>query len=118
MFLIRTTNKKAEVGRTMKKKLMIFLVLSLLLVSGCSSSDESSDSEKKKTDMEKMDFSDEPENVIYLAGGCFWGIEKLMQSIPGVIDTESGYANGTGSSDAHYNIVTSGKTGFKETVRV
>ena len=41
-----------------------------------------------------------------------------MQSIPGVIDTESGYANGTGSSDAHYNIVTSGKTGFKETVRV
>ena len=36
----------------MKKKLMIFLVLSLLLVSGCSSSDESSDSEKKKTDME------------------------------------------------------------------
>ena len=118
MFLIRTTNKKAEVGRTMKKKLMIFLVLSLLLVSGCSSSDESSDSEKKKTDMEKMDFSDEPENVIYLAGGCFWGIEKLMQSIPGVTDTESGYANGTGSSDAHYNIVTSGKTGFKETVRV
>ena len=96
MFLIRTTNKKAEVGRTMKKKLMIFLVLSLLLVSGGSSSDESSDSEKKKTDMEKMDFSDEPENVIYLAGGCFWGIEKLMQSIPGVIDTESGYANGTG----------------------
>ena len=66
MFLIRTMNKKAEVGRTMKKKLMIFLVLSLLLVSGCSSSDESSDSEKKKTDMEKMDFSDEPENVIYL----------------------------------------------------
>ena len=55
MFLIRTTNKKAEVGRTMKKKLMIFLVLSLLLVSGCSSSDESSDSEKKKTDMEKME---------------------------------------------------------------
>ena len=56
--------------------------------------------------------------MIYLAGGCFWGIEKLMQSIPGVTDTESGYANGTGSSDAHYNIVTSGKTGFKETVRV
>ena len=22
-----------------------------------------------------MDFSNEPENVIYLAGGCFWGIE-------------------------------------------
>lgn len=43
----------------MKKKLMIFLVLSLLLVSGCSS-DESRDSEKKKTDMEKMDFQTSP----------------------------------------------------------
>ena len=28
--------------------------------------------------------------VIYLAGGCFWGMEKLMQSIPGVLDAESG----------------------------
>ena len=35
------------------------------------------------------------ENVIYLAGGCFWGMEQLMQSIPGVIDAQSGYANGT-----------------------
>ena len=33
-------------------------------------------------------------NVIYLAGGCFWGLEKLMQSIPGVTDAVSGYANG------------------------
>ena len=24
--------------------------------------------------------------TIYLAGGCFWGMEKLMQSIPGVIE--------------------------------
>lgn len=29
---------------------------------------------------------DTSENVIYLAGGCFWGMEQLMQSIPGVID--------------------------------
>ena len=67
--------------------------------------------------MEKMDFSDEPENVIYLAGGCFWGIEKLMQSIPGVTDTESGYANGTGTIRCrlqHRDL--QAKTGFKETV--
>ena len=31
------------------------------------------------------------ENGIYFAGGCFWGMEQLMQSIPGVIDAESGY---------------------------
>ena len=56
--------------------------------------------------------------VIYLAGGCFWGMEKLMQSIPGVLDAESGYANGTGERDADYKTVCTGKTGFRETVKV
>ena len=56
--------------------------------------------------------------IIYLAGGCFWGMEKLMQSIPGVIDAESGYANGTGEKDADYKTVCTGKTGFRETVKV
>ena len=56
--------------------------------------------------------------TIYLAGGCFWGMEKLMQSIPGVIDVVSGYANGTNESDANYTTVCTGRTGFRETVRV
>ena len=31
---------------------------------------------------------------IYLAGGCFWGIEAYIEKIPGVLDAVSGYANG------------------------
>ena len=58
------------------------------------------------------------QNVIYLAGGCFWGLEKLMQSIPGVTDAVSGYANGTGEEDANYQTVVKGQTGFRETVKV
>ena len=69
-------------------------------------------------EVEIMDFSHETEHVIYLAGGCFWGLEQLMQSIPGVIDAESGYANGTGEQDANYSAVCAGDTGFRETVRV
>ena len=65
-----------------------------------------------------MDFSSENKNVIYLAGGCFWGMEKLYQSIPGVKDVVSGYANGTCEADARYGTVCTGKTGFRETVRV
>ncbi len=65
-----------------------------------------------------MDFSNEPENVIYLAGGCFWGIEHLMQSIPGVIDARSGYANGYRAEDATYQKICTTDTGFRETVRV
>ncbi len=32
--------------------------------------------------------------IIYLAGGCFWGTEKYMESIEGVLSTRTGYALG------------------------
>ena len=73
---------------------------------------------KEKKGIEKMDFSHEKEGVIYLAGGCFWGTELLMQSMNGVIDVKSGYANGTCREDANDKSVCTGKTGFRETVRV
>lgn len=55
-------------------------------------------------------------DVIYLAGGCFWGTEKLMQSISGVMEATSGYANGQEGNVPNYNTIS--KTGFRETVRV
>lgn len=62
----------------------------------------------------------ERKKVLYLAGGCFWGLEKYMEVIPGVIDVVSGYANGVWEEDREltYKDVCTGKTGFRETVRV
>jgi peptide methionine sulfoxide reductase msrA/msrB len=56
--------------------------------------------------------------VIYLAGGCFWGMQKLMQSIPGVVSAVSGYANGNSCAEPTYQVVCTGATGYRETVRV
>lgn len=54
---------------------------------------------------------------IYLAGGCFWGVEEYFSRIPGVVDTTVGYANGT-LSDPSYDDVKKGSTGHAETVKV
>lgn len=35
---------------------------------------------------------------IVLGMGCFWGAEKRMAAVPGVVDVESGYANGDGTA--------------------
>ena len=54
---------------------------------------------------------------IYLAGGCFWGMEHYFKQVAGVLDTEVGYANGT-TANPTYREVCTDKTGFAETVRV
>ncbi|HVI42854.1 MAG TPA: peptide-methionine (S)-S-oxide reductase MsrA [Anaerovoracaceae bacterium] len=54
---------------------------------------------------------------IYLAGGCFWGLEKYLGNIPGVIGSEVGYANGK-SENPTYEEVCRSNTGHAETVRL
>lgn len=54
---------------------------------------------------------------IYFAGGCFWGAEKYLASIPGVLKTEVGYANGK-TENPTYEEVCRRNTGHAETVRV
>ena len=58
------------------------------------------------------------EKLIYLAGGCFWGMERLYRALPGVLEVTAGYANGVSAEKANYETVCSGVTGFRETVRV
>ncbi|WP_044024487.1 peptide-methionine (S)-S-oxide reductase MsrA [Actinobacillus ureae] len=53
---------------------------------------------------------------IYLAGGCFWGTEAFMQRINGVIDAQSGYANGN-TENPTYQEVCAG-SGHAEVVKV
>jgi len=55
--------------------------------------------------------------IIYLAGGCYWGLEHLINEISGVIDTEVGFSGGH-VKNVCYKEVTKGDTGHAETVKV
>lgn len=59
----------------------------------------------------------ENKQVIYLAGGCFWGLEAYMEKIDGVVDALSGYANGNKENPTYQEVCT-GTTNFAETVKV
>ncbi len=54
---------------------------------------------------------------IYLAGGCFWGLEKYLKMIRGVKSTLVGYANGS-TQNPSYEDVCYNNTGHAEAVRV
>ncbi|MDO5718574.1 MAG: peptide-methionine (R)-S-oxide reductase MsrB [Tissierellia bacterium] len=54
--------------------------------------------EVKKLDLKDFKNADE----IYLAGGCFWGVEAYFEKIEGILETQVGYANGkTEITDYH-----------------
>jgi len=50
---------------------------------------------------------------IWLAGGCFWGIEAYFQQLKGVLETRVGYGQGN-SADPTYHQVCLGTTGYTE----
>jgi len=54
---------------------------------------------------------------VVFAGGCFWGVQGVFQHVKGVGNAVSGYIGGEAST-AHYEQISSGRTGHAEAVRV
>lgn len=120
----------------MKKLNLLGVIMSLvLLLSACSTNDTNETNnllnnplkEVIKLEQTNTNFPENP-NVdlvfdqstlkeIWLAGGCFWGVEAYMARIYGVFDVTSGYANGD-TQKPTYEAVCTGKTGYAETVHV
>ena len=53
--------------------------------------------------------------TIFLAGGCFWGVQKFFDLLEGVVETEVGYANGDSDKTAYEELK---KSGHAESVKI
>ncbi len=111
-----------------KNKLYAILLgtLAVMLISGCSiQADETQEVIMENTTPQVENVSVDVEalkeeknlSTIYLAGGCFWGVEEYMSRIAGVYDATSGYANGKTENPSYEDVIYQG-TGHAETVRV
>ena len=54
--------------------------------------------------------------TIYLAGGCFWGVQRFFDQFDGVVRTETGYANGPEQAPTYQDVCAD--SGHAETVRI
>ena len=54
--------------------------------------------------------------TIYLAGGCFWGMQKFFDQFDGVAETEVGYANGPDYAPSYQEVCKN--SGHAETLRI
>lgn len=52
--------------------------------------------------------------TIVLGTGCFWGAEKFMGMLPGVVDIEVGYANGDDSVPGEYQAILAHERALRE----
>jgi peptide-methionine (S)-S-oxide reductase len=64
-----------------------------------------------------VDIPAQGKQTAVLAGGCFWGVEAVFERLKGVTNVVSGFAGGE-KSTAHYETVSTGKTGHAESVKI
>ena len=88
-----------------------FVLSSLLVLVSCVEDEKTMSSNDSGKNMVTAD------SVVYLAGGCFWGVEQYFALVSGVQDALSGYSQGH-VKEPSYQEVCTGQTGHTETVQV
>ncbi|WP_241536063.1 peptide-methionine (S)-S-oxide reductase MsrA [Indiicoccus explosivorum] len=123
------TDEGAEDG--MMKRLILLVLFLLPVLAGCGMAADGSAAPTVSSENETagettsrfpenpnkdLEFDTENLEEIYLAGGCFWGVEAFMSRVYGVYDVTSGYANGNTENPTYQDVL--GGSGHAETVHV
>jgi peptide-methionine (S)-S-oxide reductase len=103
--------------RSFLNKIATFLIIMPIIVLGaCSASNGAGPLPDPVVDVPAPNAKDATETAVF-AGGCFWGIEAVFEHVKGVKAVVSGYSGGNAET-ASYEIVSSGRTGHAESVRI
>lgn len=109
-------------------KITGLLLVLVMVITACGSNDEREEKMTEEATMpnEPLDATNASMEMptgsgeikeIYLAGGCFWGVEEYMDRLAGVIDVTSGYANGSTENPTYEDVIYK-NSGHAETVHV
>lgn len=109
----RLQNGKAKAGL-----ILLGLTLCLLIWTGCGAARGEEDAPRERAAADEAPGTErsgeEPglmnraiEKEIYLAGGCFWGMEGYFRQLKGVVSCEVGYANGREGETSYYELAAS-----------
>lgn len=103
-------------------RLGLFLLVLMLVLSACGRMSEEHARQAATNTVttrpaQAVQMSEADLRDLYLAGGCFWGVEAYMSRINGVYDVTSGYANGEGENPTYKDVIR-GDRGFAEAVHV
>ncbi|MCK3658846.1 peptide methionine sulfoxide reductase [Pasteurellaceae bacterium Pebbles2] len=101
----------------MKYNKLLLLLISAITLNSTAVANATSKGLTEVNNMNKTENVQSKEDLreIYLAGGCFWGIEAYMERIYGVKNATSGYANGK-TEQTSYQMI--GGTDHAETVHI
>ncbi len=109
--IVCLTMTMVYVNTTMRGEDVIMIEENEMAMSGVASESAKLTEEELLTLAEEKGLS-----TIYMAGGCFWGVEAYLSRIAGVYDVTSGYANGKTESPTYEDVLRG--SGHAETVRV
>ncbi len=97
------------------KRFFFITVLTAVIISGCNADK----GEAKSTSVKEVteETATATTETATFAMGCFWHSEEMFLEIKGVKDAKPGYCGGT-QNDPSYESVSSGNTGYAESVNV
>lgn len=100
-------------------KLILLGIAAALIFAGCTAPKAVEEAETAETAAQPQEiiYNEEYISEVYLAGGCFWGVEEYFSRVKGVKDVTVGYANGKTEKPTYQEVIYD-DTGHAETVHV